>query len=158
MKRQFDPAEPELMDLPQPVTAELETDLRNIRRLNRFFGGHSLVSRFLRDWIRPRQTLHVLDLATGSGDIPRLIVDYARQTRRADKGRSGRSTGFHARDCPAIKRELSRDHLSSGKYSRMVERFRVRHRSLHTRACTISARKMRCDCCAAAANFRAITF
>jgi len=78
MKRQFDPAEPELMDLPQPVSNELEVDLQNLRQLNRFFGGHALVSRFLRDWIRPGKLLRVLDLATGSGDVPRLVVDHAR--------------------------------------------------------------------------------
>jgi 2-polyprenyl-3-methyl-5-hydroxy-6-metoxy-1,4-benzoquinol methylase len=79
MKRQFDPAEPELMDRPQPVTAELESDLHNLRQLNRFFGGHSLVRRFLRKWIQPGATLRALDLATGSGDVPRLIADYSRQ-------------------------------------------------------------------------------
>ena len=79
MKRQFDPAEPELMDRPQPVSAELESDLHNLRQLNRFFGSYALVRRFLRKWIRPRETLRVLDLATGSGDIPRLIADYTRQ-------------------------------------------------------------------------------
>jgi 2-polyprenyl-3-methyl-5-hydroxy-6-metoxy-1,4-benzoquinol methylase len=78
MKRQFDPAEPELMDLPQPVTTELEVDLQNLRQLNRFFGGHGLVFRFLREWIRPGQSLRVLDLGTGSGDVPRLVVDHAR--------------------------------------------------------------------------------
>ena len=79
MKRQFDPAEPELMDRPQPVSAELESDLHNLRQLNRFFGSYALVRRFLRKWIRPRETLRVLDLATGSGDIPRLIADHTRQ-------------------------------------------------------------------------------
>jgi len=78
MKRQFDPAEPELMDLPQPVTTELEVDLQNLRQLNRFFGGHGLVFRFLREWIRPGRSLRVLDLGTGSGDVPRLVVDHAR--------------------------------------------------------------------------------
>jgi 2-polyprenyl-3-methyl-5-hydroxy-6-metoxy-1,4-benzoquinol methylase len=78
MKRQFDPAEPELMDLPQAVSNELEMDLQNLRQLNRFFGGHALVSRFLRDSIQPGKLLRVLDLATGSGDVPRLIVDHAR--------------------------------------------------------------------------------
>ena len=78
MKRQFDPAEPELLDLPQPVSNELEVDLQNLRQLNRFFGGHALVSRFLRDWIQPGKLLRVLDLATGSGDVPRLVVDHAR--------------------------------------------------------------------------------
>ena len=79
MKRQFDPAEPELMDRPQPVSAELESDLHNLRQLNRFFGSYALVRHFLRKWIRHGETLRVLDLATGSGDIPRLIVDHARQ-------------------------------------------------------------------------------
>jgi 2-polyprenyl-3-methyl-5-hydroxy-6-metoxy-1,4-benzoquinol methylase len=78
MKRQFNPAEPELMDRPQPVTTELEVDLQNLRRLNRFFGGHALVSRFLGDWIGPGKSLRVLDLGTGSGDVPRLVVDHAR--------------------------------------------------------------------------------
>lgn len=79
MKRQFDPAEPELMDRPQPVTTELEIDLWNLRQLNRLFGGHGLISRFLRHWIRSGERLRVLDLATGSGDIPRLVVDHARR-------------------------------------------------------------------------------
>lgn len=78
MKRQFDPAEPELMDRPQPVTAELTSDLRNLRQLNRYFGSYRLIEHFLRRWIQPRSRMRILDLATGSGDIPRLIVDYAR--------------------------------------------------------------------------------
>jgi 2-polyprenyl-3-methyl-5-hydroxy-6-metoxy-1,4-benzoquinol methylase len=66
------------MDRPQPVSAELERDLRNLRQLNRFFGSHRLVLRFLRRWIKPGARMRIVDLATGSGDIPRLIVDYAR--------------------------------------------------------------------------------
>jgi 2-polyprenyl-3-methyl-5-hydroxy-6-metoxy-1,4-benzoquinol methylase len=77
MKRQFDPAEPELMDRPQPVSTELESDLRNLRQLNRYFGSYALVRHFLSKWIKRGQTLRVLDLATGSGDIPRLIADHA---------------------------------------------------------------------------------
>lgn len=79
MKRQFDPGEPELMDRPQPVSAELESDLGNLRQLNRFFGSYALVRRFLRQWILPGQNVRVLDLATGSGDIPRLIADHVRR-------------------------------------------------------------------------------
>ena len=78
MKRNFDPAEPELMDRPQPVTPELESDLRNIRQLNRYFGSYRLIEHFLRRWIQPRSRMRILDLATGSGDIPRLVVDFAR--------------------------------------------------------------------------------
>jgi len=79
MKRQFDPAEPELMDRPQPVSAELERDLKNLRQLNRWFGSHRIVRHFVRHWIKPGDNTRIVDLATGSGDIPRLIVDYARK-------------------------------------------------------------------------------
>lgn len=79
MKRNFDPAVLEMMDRPQPVSAELERDLERIRQLNRWFGSYRLVLGFIRRWIRPADKLRVVDLATGSGDIPRLIVDYARR-------------------------------------------------------------------------------
>ena len=67
------------MDRPQPVSAELESDLRNLRQLNLYFGSYRLICFFLRRWIRPGDHLRMVDLATGSGDIPRLIVDYARK-------------------------------------------------------------------------------
>jgi 2-polyprenyl-3-methyl-5-hydroxy-6-metoxy-1,4-benzoquinol methylase len=79
VKRQFDPALPELMDRPQPVTPELERDLANLRSLNRWFGSHRLVRHFLRRWLKPNGKARILDVATGSGDIPRLIVDHARK-------------------------------------------------------------------------------
>jgi len=79
MKRQFDPAVLEMMDRPQPVSPELERDLKNIRALNRYLGSYWLVSRFVRRWIKPGERMRMVDLATGSGDIPRLIVDLARK-------------------------------------------------------------------------------
>jgi ubiquinone/menaquinone biosynthesis C-methylase UbiE len=79
MKRQFNPAELELMDRPQPVSAELESDLENIRELNRWFGSYALISIFLGRWIKPGARLRIVDLATGSGDIPRLIAEYGRK-------------------------------------------------------------------------------
>ena len=79
MRRAFDPAVPELMDRPQPVSRELEIDLGNLRQLNRYFGSHALVRHFLRRWMKRGDDLRVLDLATGSGDIPRLIADHARK-------------------------------------------------------------------------------
>src|SRR2546423_8129598 len=79
MKRQFDPSELELMDRPQPVSAELERDLENLRELNRWFGSYALISMFLSRWIKPDAHLRVVDLATGSGDIPRLIAEYGRK-------------------------------------------------------------------------------
>jgi 2-polyprenyl-3-methyl-5-hydroxy-6-metoxy-1,4-benzoquinol methylase len=79
MKRSFDPAVLEMMDRDQPPSDELERDLERIRQLNRWFGSYRLVLSFVRNWVKPAAKLHVLDLATGSGDIPRLIVDYARK-------------------------------------------------------------------------------
>ncbi len=78
MKRSFDGSMPELMDRPQPVTPALERDLANLRSLNRRFGSHRLVEHFLRRWLKPNTNVRALDLATGSGDIPRLIVRFAR--------------------------------------------------------------------------------
>lgn len=66
------------MDRSQPVTPELERDLANLRSLNRRFGSHRLVRHFLRRWLKPNTQARILDVATGSGDIPRLIVRYAR--------------------------------------------------------------------------------
>ncbi|HEX4641382.1 MAG TPA: hypothetical protein VH252_08345, partial [Chthoniobacterales bacterium] len=59
--RKFDPATPELMDRPQPVSAELEIDLHNLRQLNRYFGSYRLIEHFLRRWISPRSRMRILD-------------------------------------------------------------------------------------------------
>ncbi len=67
------------MDRPQPVSPELISDLSNLRSLNRYFGSYRLIGFFLRRWIRPGARLRILDLATGSGDIPRLVVEFARE-------------------------------------------------------------------------------
>src|SRR5207249_10895619 len=81
MKRTFDPAVLEMMDRPQPISPELERDLERIRQLNRWFGSYRLVLHFINRWIKPGARMRIIDLATGSGDIPRLIVDYARNIR-----------------------------------------------------------------------------
>jgi hypothetical protein len=78
MKRSFDPAVLEMMDRPQPVSLELERDLQRLRQLNRWFGSYRLVSTFTRRWVLPGAQMRAVDLATGSGDIPRLVVDYGR--------------------------------------------------------------------------------
>jgi 2-polyprenyl-3-methyl-5-hydroxy-6-metoxy-1,4-benzoquinol methylase len=79
MKRSFDPAVLEMMDRPQPVSLELERVLERLQQLNRLFGSHRLVSTFMRRWITPGARMRIVDLATGSGDIPRLVVDHARK-------------------------------------------------------------------------------
>ena len=67
------------MDRPQPVSPELVSDLANLRTLNRYFGSYRLIRYFLRRWIRHGANLRILDLATGSGDIPRLVAEFARK-------------------------------------------------------------------------------
>src|SRR6266516_4888680 len=79
MKRSFDPAVLEMMDRPQPVSAELERDLKRIRQLNRWCGSYSKVFGFMRLCIKPGDKVRIVDLATGSGYIPRLIVSYTRK-------------------------------------------------------------------------------
>ena len=66
------------MDRPQPVSPELISDLENLRALNRNFGSYRLIRYFLRRWIRRGDNLRILDLATGSGDIPRLAAEFSR--------------------------------------------------------------------------------
>ena len=105
MKRSFDPAVLEMMDRPQPVSAELERDLQGLRQLNRWFGSHRLVSTFIRRWITPGAKMRVADLATGSGDIPRLLVDHAR--------RIGAQIEIDAVDRQAATLEIARS-LSAG--------------------------------------------
>ncbi len=93
------------MDRPQPVSEELIADLRNLRALNRFFGSYRLVRHFLRRWLRPDEKYRVLDLATGSGDIPRLVANFAR--------RAGASVSIDAVDFQASTIEIAR-RLSQG--------------------------------------------
>jgi 2-polyprenyl-3-methyl-5-hydroxy-6-metoxy-1,4-benzoquinol methylase len=100
MKRRFDPAEPELMDRPQPVSAELERDLENLRQLNRYFGSYAVTLHFIHQWIRSGDRLRIADLATGSGDIPRLIVDRARKV--------GAKIEIHALDQQGATLEIAR--------------------------------------------------
>src|SRR5205085_7255379 len=85
MQRRFDANKLELMDRPQPVSGELERDLENLRDLNRWFGSYALISHFLRRWVKPGARLRVVDLATGSGDIPRLIAIMAKELKHTCK-------------------------------------------------------------------------
>ena len=66
------------MDRPQPVTPELEAEMRNLASINRHFGSHRLLRKFLELWFNPGRCYRVLDLCTGAGDLPRVMVDWAR--------------------------------------------------------------------------------
>ena len=77
--RKFDPDLLELMDRPDPSTPELARALINLQELNRHFGSHRIIRHFLNRWLKPGETLTILDACTGFGDIPRLVVEWARQ-------------------------------------------------------------------------------
>jgi len=79
MRRVFDEAKLELLDVRQPVSHKLEASLESLRVLNKYFGAYSLVRHFMRRWLEPGRTYRMLDLATGFGDIPRMIVKWARR-------------------------------------------------------------------------------
>jgi ubiquinone/menaquinone biosynthesis C-methylase UbiE len=76
--RTFDDSIIEMMDRPQPASAELRDDLENLQRLNRYFGSYALVRYFLRRWFRPGNSVSAIELCTGFGDIPRFVVDWCR--------------------------------------------------------------------------------
>lgn len=83
MRRSFSPDIPELMDVTQADgdIVALEKDLDDLESLNARFGGHEVIRQFLPAWLRARAdggACRVLDLATASGDIPRMIADFAR--------------------------------------------------------------------------------
>lgn len=85
MKRSFDASRPEMVDLPGADPILLRDELRNLRKINRRFGGISPIRRevfklaFDTDRRRP---VEILDLATGSADIPvALVDDFARAGR-----------------------------------------------------------------------------
>jgi SAM-dependent methyltransferase len=79
MSRRFDPAEPELMDIAERADDELARDLENLVSLNRRFGSHRLTRKFLNRWLAPGRCFRVLDLCTGAGDLPRMMVQWARR-------------------------------------------------------------------------------
>jgi 2-polyprenyl-3-methyl-5-hydroxy-6-metoxy-1,4-benzoquinol methylase len=72
--------EKELMDLPVQSRALLEEDLGNLRTINRWLGGSRAVIRGLQYALRRERlsTFSILDLGTGSADIPQAIIAWAR--------------------------------------------------------------------------------
>jgi SAM-dependent methyltransferase len=78
--RQFDPANPELIDRPAPDPILLREELVVLEKANRR-GAHARVLKFLDRFLQPGRVgpLSVLDLGTGGADFPRAIAARARQ-------------------------------------------------------------------------------
>ncbi|MFZ0505321.1 MAG: methyltransferase domain-containing protein [Chthoniobacterales bacterium] len=77
--RKFDPDLRELMDRPDPSKPDLVRALLNLEELNRHFGSYRIIRHFLNRWLKPGETVTILDACTGFGDIPRLVVEWARK-------------------------------------------------------------------------------
>jgi ubiquinone/menaquinone biosynthesis C-methylase UbiE len=82
LKRNFSETKPEMMDQPDADPEMLKDDLRNLRIINRYFGGLSA----LRKAVVPiamktklAEVTTILDLATGSGDQPVSLVQAFRR-------------------------------------------------------------------------------
>jgi 2-polyprenyl-3-methyl-5-hydroxy-6-metoxy-1,4-benzoquinol methylase len=78
--RHFKAEEPEWIDRPNVAPDLVREELRALEDLNRRLGGHQLVLDYVRELAggNHRQPLSILDLGTGSADIPRAIVAWAR--------------------------------------------------------------------------------
>jgi ubiquinone/menaquinone biosynthesis C-methylase UbiE len=75
----------ELLDESGQDLAELAASLRDVRRVNMFFGGLGTVRRNLPRLLAatsPERPVTILDLATGSADIPINVVRWARDQGR----------------------------------------------------------------------------
>lgn len=83
--RRFDPAKPEMMDLPGNDPALLAEDLKNLRTINRYFGGFAAVGKTILPFfhgVASDKPVEILDLATGSADHPVEIARIARKLGR----------------------------------------------------------------------------
>lgn len=72
--------EAEWMDADEVDPDQLRVSLRFIERINRRLGyTRALIShlnQFARKW-NPGETIHILDIATGSADVPRAVLTWA---------------------------------------------------------------------------------
>ncbi len=68
---------PELLDQKAGSAREVEKSLRDIARINRYLGGASVIENALWPLLEDRTAATILDIGTGSADIPRRLVQSA---------------------------------------------------------------------------------
>jgi ubiquinone/menaquinone biosynthesis C-methylase UbiE len=99
---------PERMDDPSAPRAELDEALRYIRMVNQHLGGTAAAlgpfKRWSRDWPKD-STIHLLDVGTGSADIPLAIAEWAT--------RNGFQMKITAVDLHPVTLELAREFAAS---------------------------------------------
>lgn len=73
---------PELLDLPDVDPTALQGNLVDLTQVNRFLGGIRISERALSRLLAsstPGETVRLLDVGTGAGDIPTTLVGWARR-------------------------------------------------------------------------------
>ncbi len=107
---------PELIDLPidEDSLSEYAGSLADIRKVNRFLGDYHAVLKYFSSLLSSDTTLQagavrVLDIATGSADIPAALVKWARRkgiqvevTAIDNNSSAVREATFFTRDYPEI--------------------------------------------------------
>jgi ubiquinone/menaquinone biosynthesis C-methylase UbiE len=99
--------ESELMDEAQHDPSELAANLRDIRRVNQLLGGTATTLHHLPALVAAipaPETITLLDLGTGSGDIPVALVKWAAKHRRTVR--------IVASDYSRQMLDIARDHVS----------------------------------------------
>ena len=61
--------------------APAERNLRDIARINRWFGGHNALLRMMGDLVDPAESFSVLDVGAGSGDMGRCLTSNYRNAK-----------------------------------------------------------------------------
>ena len=80
----------ELIDAPDQDPAVLAESMGQVAGVNRWLGGRRALLRHLHELLPPGGPATILDAGTGTGDLPRAIVEHAR--------RIGRDVRVHATD------------------------------------------------------------
>jgi hypothetical protein len=104
------------MDDPDVDRADLERSLRFIRLVNGCMGGAGAAVGHLARWSTrwpPGETIRVIDIGTGSADIPLAITRWAR--------RSGRRVHVTGIDTHPTTLQLAREHVSDDPDIELVE-------------------------------------
>jgi hypothetical protein len=104
------------MDDPDVDRADLDRSLRFIRMVNRRLGGTSAAVRHLARWSAQwpaDATIRVVDIGTGSADIPLAITRWAQ--------RAGRRVHVTGVDLHATTLELAREHVGEVRNIELVQ-------------------------------------
>jgi ubiquinone/menaquinone biosynthesis C-methylase UbiE len=86
----------ELLDQAQHDVTELRHSLDQVAEVNALLGGRRAVWLALRPWLRAGETLRILDVGTGSADIP---IDVVKRAARAQQQVHITATDVHPQMC-----------------------------------------------------------